>query len=149
MTRFQLILLATFGSAALLGGAFIFQALGYPPCELCLWQRWPHAAAILIGALTLALRLPGRVWPLLGGAAALATAAIGAYHSGVERHWWSGPARCTGSGDLGTDLLSTDGPRLVMCDQISWEMFGISMANYNVLFSLVLLGFWVLAMRRD
>ena len=58
-----LILIAAGGSAALLLGAFGFQYLGdMPPCPMCLWQRWPHAAAVLIGVL--ALVVPGRILPL-------------------------------------------------------------------------------------
>ena len=86
MTRAQLILLATLGSAVLLAGAFIFQAFGYPPCHLCLLQRWPHAAAILVGAL--ALITGWRFLPYLGAAAALTTSGLGLYHTGVERQWW-------------------------------------------------------------
>ena len=52
LNRATLTLIATLGSAALLGGAFAFQYIGgLAPCQLCLWQRWPHAAAILIDAL--------------------------------------------------------------------------------------------------
>nr|WP_246390981.1 disulfide bond formation protein B [Limimaricola variabilis] len=146
------ILLATLGSAALLGGAFIFQALGYPPCAMCIWQRWPHGIAIAIGII--AMMLPGRVLPLLGALAATTTAAIGVFHTGVERDWWEGPSSCTGSGPSlgslsGGDLLATDGPRLVMCDVVSWEMLGLSMASWNALFSLVLVALWVSALRRS
>ena len=49
MTRQSYMLLAAFGSLALLAGAFAFQALGYAPCKLCLWQRWPHGGAIALG----------------------------------------------------------------------------------------------------
>src|SRR5258705_8608299 len=43
-------LLAGGVSAALLLGAFAFQYLGgLAPCEMCIWQRWPHGAAILFG----------------------------------------------------------------------------------------------------
>jgi len=149
MTRTTLILLAAGGSVALLAGAFMFQALGYPPCTMCLWQRWPHVAAIVIGAIALAV--PGRVLPILGGLAALTTAGIGLYHTGVERDWWEGPVNCTGSGLGGldaTDLLSTEGPRLVMCDQVSWELFTLSMASWNMLFSLVFVVLWVMAALR-
>ncbi|MFP4274908.1 MAG: disulfide bond formation protein B, partial [Paracoccaceae bacterium] len=56
MTRTTLILLAAGGSAALLAAAFAFQHLGgLAPCTLCLWQRWPHAAAVLLGLAALAL----------------------------------------------------------------------------------------------
>ena len=60
MTKQQLTSLAAFGSFALLGGAYIFQATGYPPCQMCFWQRWPHMAAIGIGIL--AFFIPARVW---------------------------------------------------------------------------------------
>jgi disulfide bond formation protein DsbB len=149
MTRNLMILLSAGGSAALLAGAFLFQALGYPPCAMCLWQRWPHAAAILIGLL--ALRFPGRVLPLLGAIAAATTAAIGVFHTGVERDWWEGPSSCTGGGSLegltGADLLTVTGPRVVMCDQVSWELFSLSMASWNAILSLVLMIGWIIAFR--
>jgi disulfide bond formation protein DsbB len=143
----MLILLAAAGSAGLLGGAFLFQLAGYPPCAMCLWQRWPHAAAIGIGALALVL---GWRWLAgFGALAALTTAGIGVYHSGVERDWWEGPTSCTGSAlNAGGDLLATDGPSLVMCDVVSWQLFGLSMASWNALFSLVLVAFWLAALRR-
>lgn len=150
MTRTTLILAAAGGSIALLAGAFIFQALGYPPCAMCLWQRWPHVAAIAIGVVALAVS--GRLLPLLGALAALTTAGIGLYHTGVERDWWEGPSSCTGSGLGGldaTDLLSTEGPRLVMCDQVSWELFTLSMASWNMLFSLAFAVLWIMAARRS
>ena len=83
MTQRQLILLAASGSFALLAGAYAFQFLGYAPCQMCLWQRWPHAAAVLIGVA--ALTLPMRVLLYLGALAALTTAGIGLFHTGVER----------------------------------------------------------------
>ena len=148
VTRNSLILLAAGGSVALLAGAYFFQALGYAPCRMCLWQRWPHAAAILIGAV--ALFLPGRALPLLGAAAAATTAGLGVFHTGVERDWWEGPASCTGSalGDLsGGDLLAMDGPPLVLCDQVSWALFGLSMASWNAILSALLVLLWLGAAR--
>lgn len=146
MTSRFLILLATAGSVVLLGGAFVFQAMGYPPCAMCLWQRWPHAVAIVIGLVALLLGNRALAW--LGALAALTTSAIGFYHAGVEQKWWLGPSTCTGSGPLSGDLLSTEGPRLVMCDVISWQMFGLSMAAWNAVFSLILVGIWIMAARR-
>lgn len=146
MTRNQLVLLGVLGSAGLLGGAFLFQYFGYPPCQMCLWQRWPHAAAIVIGIT--ALLIQGRLLPMLGALAALTTAGIGIFHTGVERDWWEGPASCTGTGLGGldaSDLLSTAGDRLVMCDKVSWELFTISMPSWNAIFSLILVAIWVRA----
>lgn len=147
MTRQTLIRLAAFGSFALLAGAYTFQAFGYPPCQMCYWQRWPHFAALGIGIA--ATFIPARIWPYLGALAAATTSGIGLYHTGVERDWWQGPTSCTGGAlDLTSDLLSTTGPRLILCDQVSWELFTLSMASWNALFSAVLVLIWLAAARQ-
>ncbi|MGZ9809982.1 disulfide bond formation protein B [Pseudoroseicyclus sp. H15] len=151
MTRIQLSLVAATGSLLLLAGAYLFQTLGYLPCKMCLWQRWPHAVAIAMGVLMLII--PTRVWPWIGALAALTTAGIGFFHTGVERGWWEGPTSCTSTGtslsDLGgSDLLSMDGPGIVLCDQVSWAFAGLSMASWNTIFSLILMVIWVMAARR-
>jgi len=146
MTRNMLVLLAGAGSFALLAGAYLFQALGYPPCAMCLWQRWPHMAAIVIAAL--ALRVGGPVLPVLGAAAAGTTGALGVYHTGVERGWWAGPTSCSGGGLdglSGMDLLAIEGPRVVMCDQVSWEFLALSMASWNAVASFGLMAIWISA----
>jgi disulfide bond formation protein DsbB len=152
LSRNSLILLAAGGSAALLLGAFAFQYIGgLPPCAMCLWQRWPHAAAVLIGLAALAL--PGGALPVLGALAALSTAAIGGFHTGVERGWWAGPSSCSGgaglTGQSGSDLLSLDAPvKVVMCDEVAWQMLGLSMASWNMLASLALAALWIWAARK-
>ncbi len=146
MTRNMLVLLAGAGSFALLAGAYLFQALGYPPCAMCLWQRWPHMAAIVIAAL--ALRFGGPALPILGAAAAGTTGGLGVYHTGVERGWWAGPTSCSGGsldGLSGMDLLAIDGPRVVMCDQVTWEFLSLSMASWNAIASLGLMAIWISA----
>jgi disulfide bond formation protein DsbB len=151
MTRNNLVLLAAAGSALLLGGACAFQYIGgLAPCKLCLWQRWPHGAAIVLGALAFAL--PGRLVPLLGAMAALATAGVGFYHTGVERKWWEGPDTCTSggvegvsSGDLLNQIMAAP---LVRCDEVAWSMMGLSMASWNAIASLVLALIWLQAARR-
>jgi disulfide bond formation protein DsbB len=137
-----------------LGGAFAFQYIGgLAPCALCLWQRWPHAAAILIGAVALATGWRGLLW--LGALAALTTAGIGMFHVGVEQLWWEGLATCTAgsiSGISTADLLNptADVAAPVRCDEIPWSMAGISMAGWNAIISLGLAAVWVVsAVRRD
>lgn len=153
MTPQTKMLLAAFGSLALLAGAFVFQTLGYAPCKLCLWQRWPHAAAVAIGGLVLFLG-PWVLLGVLGALSALTTAGIGVYHTGVERGWWQGPTSCSGGGnDLGglsgQDLLSLDTPiNVVMCDEVAWAFAGLSMASWNALASLGLAVIWISALRR-
>ena len=149
MTRIRLALIAGAGSALLLGGAFVFQALGYAPCKMCIWQRWPHALAIVLGVA--ALFIPA-VWLMWIGALAMAvTAGIGFYHTGVERGWFEGPTSCT-SGDI-SNLSSEElmqqilSAPLVRCDEVAWSLAGLSMASWNMILSLVLMAIWVAAAR--
>jgi len=152
LTRNGLIFLAAAGSLAILLTGFGFQYLGgLRPCELCLWQRWPHAIAPVIGMGAIALG--GRMLPLAGAVTMAVSTGLGLYHTGVERHWWNGPARCTGDG-AGLAGLTPEqmlNPAMikpiVLCDQVSWEMFGLSMASYNALASLALLALWIWALR--
>ena len=152
MTQNRYVLLATLGSGALLLGAFAFQYIGgLAPCTLCLWQRWPHGAAILIGGL--ALVMGGRLLPVFGAMAAATTAGIAAFHVGVEQKWWEGLTSCTAGSIEGistADLLNPDvivaAP--VRCDAIAWAMMGVSMAGWNMIMSAVLVGIWLLAARR-
>ena len=152
----QLGMLAAGGSFVLLTTAFIFQALGYAPCAMCIWQRYPHGVAIAAGAL-LAVGLSPIGLLITGAAAAATTSAIGVYHTGVERDWWQGPTSCTGSGlDLsnlsGSDLLpsASSGPStLVMCDEVAWEFLTLSMASWNALWSAALVGLWLFAFARE
>ncbi len=151
MTKKTLILIATTGSAALLLGAWGFQYIGgFAPCKMCIWQRYPHGAAIVLGVLAFAF--PGiRPLPLLGALAAATTASVGFYHAGVEQGWWEGPSTCT-SGDIGglsaeelmNQIMSAP---LARCDEIPWEMFGISMAGWNGLISAGLVLVWIAAWR--
>lgn len=149
--RSGLIILAMAGSLAMLAGAFAFQYIGgLAPCHLCLLQRWPHAAAVGLGLLALAI--PGRLIPLAGAAAALTTAGIGIYHTGVERLWWAGPTSCSAGSIAGLDVKDLLDPSIVVapvvrCDEVAWQMLGLSMASWNVVLSLGLALIWLMAAR--
>jgi disulfide bond formation protein DsbB len=142
---------AAAGSAALLGAAYLYQLAGYAPCTMCIWQRYPHGVAIALGLALLAFG-PGRFLLALGALAAGTTAALGLYHTGVERDWWDGPSACTGgASDLsamgGADLLSFDtAETLVLCDEVVWQFLSLSMASWNAILSALLAGVWIAAL---
>lgn len=152
-------LAAVLVSGALLGGAHAFEHWGgLAPCELCLRQRWPHWIVLGLGlAVLLAVGAGQRGWARAGLAAAsaamLVSVGLGIQHVGVEQRWWQGPGTCSGSvagGGSPAEIMS----RLlvapvVRCDDIAWQLFGISMAGYNALFSLALAGFLAWALVRS
>jgi disulfide bond formation protein DsbB len=137
-------------SAAVVGGALLSEHVGgLRPCELCLYQRWPWYATI---ALTLVTGLVGAkrgVGPVLAlcGLILLAGAGLAFYHVGVEQHWFAGPSACSGNAAADSvEALKAQimGTAPVRCDEIAWSLFGISMAGWNVIASLVAAGyaFW-------
>jgi disulfide bond formation protein DsbB len=137
------LLLGTLGALLLLG-ALAFQYLGgLRPCELCLLQRWPLLAAVIIGlggsGAIAAGQLPARFTVGLAVVTALAVAlsgAIGVYHAGIEWGFWPGPTACTGTGlPPGTSPAELSFS-IVRCDEAAWRFLGVSLAGYNALISL-------------
>ena len=154
MTVYGRLLLAGLGSAVILVAAFAWQWLGgLAPCPLCIWQRWPHAVAVVVSGLAVTvLWRVHRPLAALGAAAMLVGAGLGVYHTGIERGWWPGPDTCAApeAGALSTDelyarLLETE---IVRCDEVTWTFLGLSMASWNALLSLGLAGLWVWCARR-
>lgn len=143
-------------SAAALALALIGQyGFDLQPCVLCVWQRWPHAAAVVLGVAAFALR--GRPAASLAAlalavAAELTTGGIGVFHVGVEQGWWQGTAEC-GSAAAPSDLAALKAQimsqPIVRCDEVAFALFGISMAGWNVLLAAVLAAIGVGAALRD
>lgn len=151
MSRAQwLAALAGAGSAALLLGALAFQYIGgLAPCHLCILQRWPHGVAALCALVFLVA--PRRIFAALAGVAVAIGAGIAVYHTGVELAWWPGPSSCVAPdpgtlspGDLMSQILDTP---VVLCDQIAWSLWGVSMAGWNAILSVVIALAWVGAFR--
>lgn len=128
---------------ALIGGALGSQFFGHlVPCEMCMWQRWPHYVAI--GVAILAFVVPDRraTYALVALAALLiaVSGGIGVFHAGVEYKWWPGITPCTATfkpGATGLDIIEMirHAP-MVRCDTAQWTLFGISLAGFNAILSI-------------
>lgn len=106
------------------------------PCELCLYQRVPFALVILLGLIGSIFVSSAKPALWLSTAALFINAGIAAFHSGVERKWWAGLSGCTSpdlSGSLDDLMARIQNTAVTRCDEIPWDLFGLSMANYNVL----------------
>lgn len=150
---------AACASAAMLAVAHAFETFGHlAPCELCLKQRDVYWIALSIGVIGFVLGYVRVAWArrtadVLLALIFLAGMGIAAYHAGVEWKWWPGPASCTGggrsisAGDLAAFMNGKSA--VVQCDQAAWRMFGLSMAGYNAIVSLVLVVVSAIAARKD
>lgn len=139
-------------SAIVLGGALLSQYWGgLAPCELCLLQRWPWAVAIVISFVAIMVgSRPALPWVALLLAVVFAIgSALAFYHVGVERRWFAGPGACSGAATAADTLEALKAQILrqqpVRCDEVAWSLWGISLAGWNLLASLVMTG-WCVAM---
>jgi disulfide bond formation protein DsbB len=143
LVRFPTAVLAA--SVAALGVALLSQYLGgLAPCELCLLQRWPWAAAIVISLLSILFgNRPALPWVALVLTVVFAIgSALAFYHVGVEKHWFAGPEACTGTATAADTVEELKarilGQMPVRCDEPAWSLWGVSLAGWNLLASIVM-----------
>ena len=139
-------------SLALLCGAWIFQyGFGYPPCQMCYWQRHAHKVVIglsLFAIVSMALAPSlhrvkiSYIWGVLIALALIGSAIVAFWHMGVEYKWWEGPKGCVAgafnaSSFSGTDLLGSLDQKIKppSCDKALWHFLGLSMAAWNGILS--------------
>jgi len=117
------------------------------PCELCIIQRVPYCVIIFFSLLAF-------VWPakrvflsslIVIIHAFLINAGIAFYHVGVEKHWWVNQG-CSSTLDMSSmealkaSLIAANGAH---CDQVQFELLGISMAGWNFVYCIILTIFTV------
>lgn len=134
-------------AGATISGAWIFEHLGYAPCDLCLQQRWAYyvgAPLAVVAALVAArsAKAGGALLALLALVFA-ASAVFGAWHAGVEWGFWPGPAGCAGAAaprasDMTDFMAQIQATRLVRCDEVAIRIFGLSLAGWNALVSMAI-----------
>jgi len=133
--------------------------LGVEPCELCIYARW-LTAAFSFGCFVLAwLENKGAVWRsrmlsivMIIGFLSLALS-IG--HGLLERKIIHLHMACTDSQLMSDRITDAEGFKKLIedkaparCDKITWSFLGLSMANWNGLFTLILLGGLMYAQKR-
>ena len=141
MTAKQLISITSFSSMAVILAAYYFEYIGgLFPCKLCYWQRYPHFLNILIFPLFYFFSMRSLIF--IGTGSMFVSTILAFYHVGVEKKYWQGPNSCSSTSieGLTTDQLLDQimSSPIVRCDEIAWELFGISMAGWNVLISFCL-----------
>ncbi len=116
---------------------------GFAPCALCLWERWPYRVIVVLGLVAAVLpRGPAHILLWVAALAALAGAALGAVHVGVEQHFWASPlpecAAPTFSGGSIADMLKAMPAQPAKpCDSPSFAIPGlpVSLAAMNLLYA--------------
>ena len=139
-TILNLILL--FSIFALLTAYFIQYVLGHQPCNLCLIERVPYILTIIIITLTLIFKKFEKICLIILALIFVSAMFISIYHFGIEQGFINESLVCdlkNKSGSLTTeDLLKELKEKTISCKDVTFKIFGLSLATINIIISLIL-----------
>ncbi len=140
--RLLLISILFFSLITLSIAYYIQYVLGHLPCSLCLIQRVPYILAIIFIALIFfSNRFEKPVLLLLAGVF-IFSAILSIYHVGVEQNIFKEPFVCDlGNKSLGLtkeDLLRQLENNKISCKDVTFSIFGFSLATINTIISIAL-----------
>ena len=144
MTNNNIYKISLLASSSMLLSAFYLEYFqGALPCDLCITQRWFHALIItysLISIFILEKLINVKIFILIVLSFTwLASSIAGLYHFGIEMNFWTGPDDCSSNIDFSKDTLTyllNKSP--IKCDEIMFKIFGLSLAGWNALLSLLM-----------
>ena len=123
---------------------FIQYVLGYKPCNLCIIERIPYIAAIVLISLIFILNRYQKIISSLILIFFIFGAVVSFYHFGIEQGFFSESLVCDlGNGqplnkeDLLNQLKKTE---IVSCKDVTFRFLGLSLATINTVISLILSG---------
>ena len=139
-TILNLILL--FSIFALLTAYFIQYVLNHQPCNLCLIERVPYILTIIIITLTLIFKKFEKICLIILVLVFVSAMFISFYHVGIEQGFINESLVCdlkNKSGSLTTeDLLKELKEKTISCKDVTFKIFGLSLATINIIISLIL-----------
>ena len=126
---------------------FIQYVLGHKPCNLCIIERIPYIAAIILISLIFILNRYQKIISSLILIFFIFGAVVSFYHFGIEQGFFSESLVC----DLGNsqplnkeDLLNhLKKTEIVSCKDVTFRFLGLSLATINTVISLILSGIMI------
>ena len=140
--RITLNLILIFSVFALGAAYFIQHILGHKPCNLCLIERLPYIFAIIIISLGLILKKFEKAIIIFLILIFLAATIISFYHFGIEQGFFKESLVCNLDSSITNlskeDLIKELQQQTVSCKDVSFRIFGLSLATINTIISLIL-----------
>ena len=123
---------------------FIQYVLGHKPCNLCIIERIPYIAAIILISLIFILNRYQKIISSLILMFFIFGAVVSFYHFGIEQGFFSESLVC----DLGNSqpinkeelLNQLKRAEIVSCKDVTFRLLGLSLATINTIISLILSG---------
>ena len=126
---------------------FIQYALGHKPCNLCIIERIPYIAAIILISLIFIFNKYQKIFSSLILIFFVFGAVVSFYHFGIEQGIFSESLVC----DLGNSqplnkeelLNQLKKTEVVSCKDVTFRFSGLSLATINTIFSIILSGIMI------
>ena len=137
-----LFIILIFISLILVSAFVIEYNLGHQPCKLCLYERIPYFLSILLIGKIFIIKSYEKVTLLILSLTFIISSILGFYHFGIEQGIFSETLACTTenlSGTLSkTELLEKLEQNTISCKNVTFRIFGFSLASINTIFSILL-----------
>ena len=131
-----------FSVFALVAAYFIEYILGHKPCNLCSIERIPYLASIILISLIFILNKYEKTISLIVGLFFVFGTIVSFYHFGIEQGFFDESLVCNlgnNSGALSSeDLLKELKKNTVSCKDVTFALFGLSLATFNTIISLII-----------
>jgi disulfide bond formation protein DsbB len=137
-----LIVLAIIYSSILVSAYFIQYVLNVPPCQLCYYQRYPYYFATIVIILAFFKKINLKQVFILLLFTSFVSASLSFYHIGIEQSFFDELGSCTSdtkSNNTENLLKELQKQPVISCKNISFQIFGLSLATINFILSIILM----------
>ena len=140
--RIILNLILAFSIFALFAAYFIQYVLKYQPCNLCLIERIPYIFSIIVILICLFTKKFEKLSLIILSLIFFSATLIALYHFGIEQGFITESLVCNLSNeskDLSKEALLNQLKNVpVSCKDVTFRIFGLSLATFNIFINLVL-----------
>ena len=137
-----LTLILLFSIFAVITAYFIQYILGHQPCNLCLIERIPYIFSIIILSACLFSNKFDQITLIILSLTFFAAALLSFYHFGIEQGFIKESLVCdlaSQDNNLTTeDILKDLKEKTISCKNVTFKIFGLSLATINTIISLIL-----------
>ena len=143
-----LFIILTFISFILVSAFIIEYGFNHQPCKLCLYERIPYFLSILLIIKILFIRNHEKITLLILSLVFVLSSVLAFYHFGIEQGFFKETLVCK-TGNLlenlsKEEILEQLKQNTVGCKEVSFRIFGFSLAAINTIFSIILSGIFVI-----
>ena len=135
-------LVLIFSIFAILAAYFIQYALGHQPCNLCLIERVPYIFSIIIISIYLFTQKFEKITLMILSLIFFAAVLLSFYHFGIEQGFIKESLVCdlnSPNNELSKEALLNQLKEMpISCKDVTFKVFGLSLATFNIFISLIL-----------